>query len=406
MKILLVNNMHSESGGTETYYFNISKLLKSHNHQIGFFSTFDKKNKKTKDYIKTVKYPELNNINSKNWLNIFLNSLYSVRNKFEFSNTLDEFKPDIIHFQNIYMAISPSILHEAKKRNIPSVMTVHDYNLITPNNIFFHNGAVCWVPLQKGYLHIIFHKCVRGSFFGTFLITTILKIHRVSKIYQKNIDFFIFPSTFSKHLFEKSGLKTLDNLVLNNFAFKTKYKKGNPGKYVLYFGQIAEHKGVESILEAAFRLPQINFVVVGEGPLTEKIKDAVKRMHLINVKAFKFRTKKDLAKIIRMSMFTVVPSIWPENQPYSIIESFSFGKPVVASNIGGINEIVNNTNGILVTPNNIEELTHAIQRLWLDKNLRGQLGEKAKKDFLLKYSDTLHYTRLMSVYKKLINEKK
>lgn len=407
MRILLVNNLHHQSGGTETYYFNLAKLLQKKGHEVAFFTTESKHNITSPNPIFKVPFPELHNINFYNWLKIFANGLYSLKSQKEFSKAIKVFKPDIVHVQNIYMAISPSILVEAKKKDIPVVMTIHDYNLLTPNNTFFHNGSVCWIPINGNYFKTLIHKCVRGSLFGTFIVNTILQIHKYTKIYQKNIDFYIFPSNFAQKMFKDFDNLKIKSDVVHNFAFAKKKHNNRDKGYVLYFGQLSEHKGLDLLIDAAFLLPQVKFTIAGDGDMQSLIKNKILSMRLNNTTLTGKISQRNITNLIRKSLFVVTPSLWPENAPYSIIESLREARPVIASNTGGIPEMVNKSTGILFESKNTKKLTEAIQTLWSDDKTRQAMSKAAFEHFANHYSEEVHYNKLIKIYKKLIsNENK
>ena len=114
-----------------------------------------------------------------------------------------------------------------------------------------------------------------------------------------------------------------------------------------------------------------------------------------------------LGHVISGSKFCVVPSLWYENMPYSILEAFSYGKTVVASRIGGIPEIVTkNVNGELFEPGNIMDFCEKINHLWKNPGISDRLGKKAKNDVERKYNSFIHYKKLMSAYKRVIRTRK
>lgn len=406
MKILLINSHHKIIGGAERYYFDLAKLLEEKGHHIAFFSMQDAKNIKTK----WSKY-FLTRVNfSKNNLSGFIKKLfrmfYSIEAKDKISRILDDFKPDVVHINNIYYYISPSILGEIKKRNIPIVQTVHDYQLITPSITFFHDGHVCEITKANNFYKTILHRCVKKSYIAS-LMAVITSYIQYFLDYQKYINLFITPSIFMKNKLIEYGIDKKKIVQLNNFVdipnkmTMTKKKE----KYVLYFGRIEEAKGVNLILEVAEMLPSINFKIAGN---FDSIKDKVKILSRIktkkikNIVIIKFQTKIKLKKLINNSEFVIVPSIWYENQPYSILESFALGKAVIGSNIGGIPEIIkNNHNGLLFDPSNITDFKDKILKLWNNPNLTVKLGQNGQKTILTRFNKESHYKILEKHYHKL-----
>jgi glycosyltransferase involved in cell wall biosynthesis len=183
---------------------------------------------------------------------------------------------------------------------------------------------------------------------------------------------------------------------------KPQYKKGN---YFLYYGRLSEEKGIITLLNAWGNLNS-RFVlkIVGDGPLKEEILSFIEDYKMENVQYLGFKYKKELSKIITNSSFIFVPSEWYENNPLTIIESYSYGKPVIASKTGGIPEIVlDKKTGYLFKMRDVSELTDVIlnasniskkEYIGLSKNAR----ELAVKLFYGKS----HYQALLKIYHSMI----
>jgi glycosyltransferase involved in cell wall biosynthesis len=198
MNILQVNKYNFLAGGSEKYYLGVSKILKKNVHKIAFFSMQSPKNSQTVWNRYFSRFAPLDNININNFISVFLSMVYSIDARRGIAKLMDDFKPDIVHIHNIYSHISPSILYEIKKRNIPCVYTLHDYHLITPNYIFFHNGKICEKIKGGNYFGAMLHRCVRGSLPGSVLTTTVFMIHSILGSYSKNVDLFICHLSFKK----------------------------------------------------------------------------------------------------------------------------------------------------------------------------------------------------------------
>jgi glycosyltransferase involved in cell wall biosynthesis len=410
MKILFINNHHNMNGGAERYYFDLSRFLISKGHEIAYFSMLDIHNKETK----WKKY-FVDNINfEKGGLNNTLYKLqrifYSLEAKKKIAILLDAFKPDIVHINNIYFYISPSILGVIKKRNIPIIQTVHDYQLISPNVTLFYNGKICEVTKKHKYYKAFFHRSIKGRYIASFMATIASYVQYIFKFYKRNVDLFITPSHFMKNKLVEYGFEAKKIIQLNNFVNSSgRSHKVNNGKYVLYFGRLNEAKGILILLEAARQLPEVKFKIAGnfedEG-IKNKVLEKIKREKIGNVDFQGFVTGRALTNLIGNSCFCVVPSLWYENQPYSVLESFAQGKTVVASRIGGIPEIVkNNDNGLLFRPGDSGDLTEKIQQLWNNPKLIERLREGSLKTIKEKFNPKAHYKKILAVYQKVISKR-
>lgn len=405
MRILLINSHHKIIGGAERYYFEIGKLLEKKGHKVAYFSMHDHGNVKTKwskYFLSRVSF-------SKNNLRGFIKKIsrmfYSVEARKKISTLLDDFKPDIVHINNIYYYISPSILFEIKKRRIPIVQTVHDYQPITPSITFFHDGKICEISKKDKYYKAILHRCVKHSYMASFMAVINSYIQKIIN-YNNLIDVFITPSNFMKNKLIEYGIKPSKIVHLNNFVSNTKYSKGSHnvvGNYVLYFGRVEDSKGINLLIDAADKLPDINFKIAGEFDNQKDKKQILKQIKnrdIKNINFLGFLNKNKLKEAILKSQFVVVPSVWFENQPYSILESFSLGKTVVASKIGGIPEIVKeNHNGLLFDLNKKNDFYHKIHRLYNNSKLLQRIGLHTVETISSSFNKDIHYQMLINIYK-------
>lgn len=399
VKILLINKYHHLVGGAERYYFDLASLLTKKGHEVAFFSMEHQKNRGSswnKYFVSNIYFKD---INIKKGINIFSRMLYSREARQKISLLLDVFRPDIVHIHNIYYHISPSILFELKKRNIPVVYTVHDYHLLTPNVTFFHNGSLCHISLKNKLYKSVFHKCVQNSHLASLATSICLYIHDALRVYQNNVDIFISPSRFMKKQLAEITYNADKIVYLPNFIETTSdtgFSELN-ASYVLFMGDGSDKKGLAVVIEAAKRLPFVRFRVAGR----ETSEQAYRKTGLKNIKFLGFLSKRKLAEVVSESAFIIVPSLWYENQPYSILESFAHAKPVIASNIGGIPELVKNgKNGFLFEPGNVDACVDRIKLLWRNQALIQKLGKAAKKLAKERFSPESHYKELMKTYRK------
>lgn len=408
MKILQINSHHKLIGGTERCYLELSDLLRKKGHQVANFSLLDSKNYPSK----WEKYflGELNfgKNDYKSFIKKVSRMFYSLEAKKKINLILDDFGPDIVHIHNIYYYISPSILTEIKKRGIPIIQTVHDYQLISPNVNFFHDGKICEVTKTNKFYKAVFHKCVKSSYLASLMAAIASYIQHIFRLYERHVEYFITPSKFMGKKLIEYGFDPKKIIHLPNF---TKFspsltpKRQSKEKYVLYFGRLDEQKGVMFLLEVAKNLPQVKFRMIGKYPDEKtkiKIKSFLSKHSIKNVTMSKHQETGRLQQSIAGSLFVVVPSLWLENMPNTVLESYAFGKPVVASDIGGIPEIVKDKKtGLLFNPGDSNDLAGKIRLLWNNPELAGKLGREGLKTVKNKFNPEVHYKKIMTIYNHL-----
>lgn len=402
MRILLVNKYHYLKGGSEKYYFELGKLLKEHGHEVAYFSMRDEKNIKTgcKEYF--VEPVDLNNGSKLKALDV----IYSKANKKKMEEALEDFKPDIVHLNNFQRQLSASIIEPIKKKNIPIIFTAHDVQAICPAILMLDNKKnVCEKCLKGRYTNCIKNKCNKGSILKSIIGAVEGYYYRKNKIYTKKIDYIITPSEFYKNKLIEDGIDKNKILAIHNFIDIDEYNvpKIDEG-YALYVGRLSKEKGIFNLIKAFSLIEKGELRIAGDGPEKENIIQFIAEQHLENrVKLLGYLDKYKIKEQIRKSRFVVVPSIWYENCPYSIMETLAIGKPVIGANIGGIPELIQNQySGFTYIFDNIEELASCMRNLLDNIELASKLGNNAKEQAKKSYSKDVYYEKILKIYTELI----
>jgi len=249
------------------------------------------------------------------------------------------------------------------------------------------------------------NKCSHDSIKYSLASSLESYIHDFLDIYKKNIDLFLFASDFMVNKTEEFwGANTFKWRKLKNpVNVSPKPISFEKGSYGLYFGRLSDEKGVELILESLKNLPTIEFKVVGDGPLLKDLVELAETFKLSNVEFLGAKWGSELDDILYKAKYVVVPSLWYENFPYSILQSFVAGVPVIGSTRGGIPELIGDQRGLLFDPNNIASLTEAINTFDSDDELAMQMGVFARNYVEDNFSDELFYQNLKEAYTDVVN---
>ena len=173
---------------------------------------------------------------------------------------------------------------------------------------------------------------------------------------------------------------------------KNKYKT-TTGDYVLYFGRLSQEKGVESLIKASQATPDINYKIIGEGPLGESLQ--IEKND--NVESLGFKKGRELQEIINKARLVIVPSVWYENAPLSILEAMQLGKVVLASDIGGIPEIL--PSDLLFKSGDIVDMAKQIVCWYKMDNVKlERKGKELENLIKKKYNSDIYIKELLSVY--------
>jgi glycosyltransferase involved in cell wall biosynthesis len=410
MNILMANWTWYPSGGDWSYIDSVCKTYESKGHQIIPFSVKNEKNFPTpfeKYFINAIDYRALyNKVTFKKGLNTAINTIYSTEAKQKLRLLLSENKVNIAQFNNITGYQTPSIIPVLKNAKIPIVWRILDYKLICPNTTLFVNGQVCEACLKHKYYNCILKKCKKNSLLASTLLAIENYVYYLFPFY-KDVDLFLFQSEFTRDMFVKFGYDIKKTHIIENPYDCLEVEPKYEGKdYILYFGRIEKEKGIYTLLDALKLLPDVTLKIVGNGTEYENCINNKANESINNVSFLGPKWNKELEPIIKDCEFVIVPSEWYEPSPYVALQAFSYGKPVLAANMGGLNDlIIDNENGLLFKAGDALDLAYKIRNLLSDKSLISIMGMKARTILENKYSPERYYRETMDIFTNLINSK-
>ena len=409
MKILFCNKYFYPKGGAEISMFETARLLESYGHQVAFFSMHHPLNYPSvfsPFFVSQTDYGDAE-------LNFFQKAkiagrlVYSSEARNKIRALIKQEKPDIVHLNNIYHQLSPSIIDELYYLNVPMVMTMRDFKMVCPSYLCFRQNEECDLCSQGKYYYCFLHRCTKGSYSKSFLNMVEMYLHHhVKKIYYK-VNAFISPSMYLKTKVEKMGFNKpvvhLPNFVrAKDFTPNFEAKE----KSLVYFGRLSQEKGLARLLEAVKNIDVI-LKIIGDGPQREELERKAKDGGLCDVRFLGYRQEEGLHEEIRKSLFVVLPSEWPENYPRSVIEAFALGKPVIGARIGGIPELVKDyVTGLTFVPGNIRQLRELICYLINHPDTVREMGERARQFVETELSPEKHYSRLREIYEQAMAAKR
>ncbi len=397
MKIILANKYYYLRGGAERYVLDLERLLGARGHETAPFAMRSDRNLPspyTGYFVSEVQTERVR----LGWqgARTIGRMIYSREAKRNIQTLVRDFHPDLCHVHNIYYQISPSILVALHELGVPTVMTVHDYHLVSPQYMRWSHGRIeDWS--HAGILRAGFSRFHKNSLPASLAAAFTFRLHQRMGLYRL-IDRYIAPSHFLKQLMVKGGFPEKHIHVLPHaIDAQAVIPRYNDDGYILFVGRLVEEKGVWTLMRAAQLSPGVRIKVVGTGPEEDRMHQFGDR--LSNVEFLGFRTGDDLWELYRGARAVVIPSVWEEVFGLVALEAMAAGKPVIASQIGGLPEVVEDRfTGLLVRPGEVKELAEAMQRLTEDADLARDLGTRARQKALYEYSLERHYQGLMRIY--------
>ena len=396
MKILMVNKFLYPNGGSETYIFQLGEFFNSHEHEVQFFGmehegriVGNHAESYTTDMdfhtgkLKKLLYP--------------FKILYSAEARKKIRKVLHDFEPDVVHLNNFNFQLTPSIIYEVrafeKKNNtkIKLVYTAHDGQLVCPNHLMRipSTGELCMRCTNGNYFACTRNRCIHDSRLKSLLGSMEAYLYKKLHTYRK-LDTILCPSEFLKNQLDKYEDLASKTQVLHNFCGQTEavFEKE---EYVVYFGRYSEEKGIGLLLQICAELPDISFVFAGDGPLKGEIRK------VDNITDVGFQTGDKLKEIVGKAQFCIFPSQCYENCPFSVMEAQIYGTPVVASEIGGVPELLRDKEtGLLCTPGDKEEWKRKLLSLWNHRETLERMQENCRN---VRFDTVEEYcNKLMKIY--------
>ncbi len=408
MRILLPLKFYYHRGGDSTYALSLQKLLELHGHEVIPFSTRHPESLPSPyadSWVSSIDFASAHRHRSpRDAVSVAYRSILSFEAWRKIRDLLNEQSVDVAHLQNIHHHLTPSIFYALERKKIPVVWTLHDYVILCPATHFLSQGKRCEACKKVRYHQAILRRCKRGSISASFLAAAANSVHRALDVYRL-VDRFIAPSRFLIDKFVEFGFEADRFVHIPHFL---DYAKVSPsrrfGDYDLFVGRLSEEKGAEILLRAA-AMKNSGTWIVGDGPDGERLKNEFG--HLPNVH-FKGRQQgRELATSFEASRAVVVPSECYENFPMVVLEAYAHGKPVVASRLGALPEVVREgVTGLLFTPGDSEDLADKLELLRNQPDLAQRMGESGRKWLEEEFGPDQHYQRLMDLYESVTGSTK
>jgi glycosyltransferase involved in cell wall biosynthesis len=314
---------------------------------------------------------------------------------------LEETRPDVVHFHNIWPLLTPAALRLSKRAGAAVVLTLHNTRFACP-------GGTCTVethPASNGLwdnrdlagssLACAVRHNPRGALGESLAYGFAQDVQRRLRMLERWVDAFIAPSEYVARMLELTGVPVDRVMTVPNGVEIPDVPPAIGTSFVLYAGRLSAEKGIDTLVAAARAAPEVPVAAAGAGPLVDRVEGSPVR-HLGQL------VRQDLDMAMAEAAFTILPSESHENQPYGALESLAAARPVIATEVGGLPEIVRDgKNGLIVPPASPASLAEAMRRLWGDPELRRRLGTNAFADANDRFRLDLQIERTLELYRGL-----
>jgi glycosyltransferase involved in cell wall biosynthesis len=382
VRVLVAHNQYQQRGGEDTVVEAEIALLQSHGHSVEIYSRSN------------------DDVGALSSIALARQTLWSSRTVDDLTVQIRRFRPDVIHVHNTFPLISPSLYWAAERAGVPVVQTLHNFRLMCLNALFLREGKVCEDCMGHLPWRGVARACYRESRAASAALAGMLTLHRGLGTYRNKVARYIALNGFCRNKFIEGGLPAERVAVKPNFVDFDAPETGSRSG-VLFVGRLSVEKGVATLAAAMARLPDFSLRVAGDGPESDLLDGVSGIVRLGSLPGDAVRQEMSRAAAL------VVPSIWYENFPRTIVEAFACGLPVIASRIGALADIVRDgETGLLFEPGNAQDLADKMSWAQANPEHMAEMGRKARAQYEAEFSAEVNYRRLMEIYDGVLAEQR
>ena len=401
--VLSVNNYYYPRGGAEVLFLQHNGMLAAAGWLVVPFCMRHDMNHSTPWSEEFVEEIELGRDRGRIFTQVRkgMKAVYSIEARRKVARLLDSVTPDVCHAHNVYHHISPSILGVIHERGVPLVMTLHDLKLACPAYSMLTHDGICERCRGGKLFHVLAQRCMKGSVALSTLVLIESYLHRALRSYVDNVDCFAVPSRFYLEKFVEWGFDRAKFEYLPNFVDVDRYEpRYQPGDRFVYVGRLSTEKGVRTLLEAA-AAAGVGLDIIGSGPDESELRKAAARLvsGRSDIRFLGYLSGAALRHAVASARAVVVPSEWYENAPLAVLEACALGKPVIASAIGGLPELVDDETGWTFAAGSVDALAERLRDVaGAADNVLRRLGMAARQRVARQFSPARYLGGLRTIY--------
>lgn len=392
VNILMIHNYYKQRGGEDVSTESEVTLLKENGHHVEFYSVHN------------------DLVDELGWLRSAFRSIWSCQSYREIKYLLKNDLFDVVHVQNFFPLISPSVYFAAKACGVPVVQSIRNYRLFCLNAFFFTDGKICerclgsifsWPGIKR--------KCYRNSSFASLNVALIQLVHhQILKTWSSKVSRFIALSDFVRQKLIESGLPESRITVKPNFVTPDPGPGNHDLHQFVFVGRLSSEKGIRTLINAwkllfeQGRLKGYRLKVIGDGPEKEAMEAHASQLPV----EFSGRmSSEETLEELGRSRCLVFPSEWYETFGRVAIEAYAKGIPVIASGIGAVQELVREERtGLLFEPGNVAALAEKIELIISQPETAKAMGNYAREVYLEHYSPKSNILMMEALYQSVISK--
>jgi glycosyltransferase involved in cell wall biosynthesis len=380
MRVLLVHNFYQIPGGEDSVVREELSVLKNNGVDVKLFS---------------VSNDDIRGMSGK--IASAVQAVYNPRARHRLAKQLAEFLPDVVHVHNFFPLLSPSIFDACQDAGVPSVLTLHNFRILSPAALLHPQEIVrkhslrdsCWWSVPKGIY--------RNSVAGTLAVATMIEFHKAVGTWTRKVDRFVALTDAAKQKFTGAGLPAERIVVKPNCVARPPAFGDTPRHGGLFVGRLDEQKGIEVILRA-WKEIDYPLRIIGDGPLSELVRRSVndRIAYLGRLPTQAVQQEMQAAK------FLIVPSLGFEMFPMTIVEAFANRLPVICSELPTLRELVEpGINGLVFAPGDSNAIVAQVRWALSNPSALDELSRHAHSIYEDRYTPEANFNALIRIYRSL-----
>jgi len=424
MRILLTNYRYFVSGGPERYMFNVTEALTRRGHEIIPFSIHYTRNQSTpyaRYFVEPlgsrdeVLFHEQRMTFKTSWRTL-TRLFYAPDVEHAVTRLVEDTRPQVAYVLHYLRKLSPSLLVGLKKAGLPIVVRLSDYAMLCPQAHCLRNGIPCTLCVKGDLWPSVRYRCVQNNLVVSTLNALATWFHRF-RHYFDLIDMFITTNRFMYNMMKQAGFLDKRLCCVPTFV---DYEMFHPStdfvkkQYIIYTGRLERTKGVHVLIEAVGILsqkrPDLNFQlhIAGNGNqgYITQLMQMTRTLQISNVVQFLGNLEAEtLRQVLSDAYLSVIPSLWYENLPNTLLESYACGTPVLASDLGALSSsVLEGETGYLFPPGDPQGLAERLAYCLDHSDQVAQMARKARQTALDIYGSEKHIEQLMGIFEELAKE--
>ena len=378
MKICLIDYRYLVSSGPERFMFAVKRLLEARGHEVVPFSVRYRQNEPSpweRYFVAPIAGDDEVVFRQHSWSpssvrRALERSFYSREVYDALSQELRDTKPDVAYVLKFLRKLSPSVLTALHDHDVPIAVRFSDFDLVCAQQHLVRDDRVCELCVGRRPWPSVRYRCVQGSL-GASAVNALAMEYARRKGFFDLVEAFVAPSAVMRQKMVEGGLSATRIRELPTFVEpRASRPYGERKRRVCYVGRVERIKGIEVLLDAVELLRRsgtvgdLEVVIAGDTstPTGQALSARLREHPIAGVTMPGHLDEAAVMELLQSSLVSVVPSLWYENMPNSMLESFACGTPVIASDLGSMHDMLYGTQaGLLFRPGDPAALADALR---------------------------------------------